>query len=392
MPYAPGLLLDASLHLGDAASELLHLRIVRLERRALRLVLGLEVAAALAQLVEHGALQRVGREPARHLRLPPDRLGVDAVRRRSAQCVVQLLQVATGERRVLVHARQPLLLRKLDERALAVLELELELREPILEEGASVLRILLAPAQIGLHEGLGQAIGDPLGDARVGTHETHACELRIADGLDLAIPHDSRHGLGLAALEAPGGGGVRLGILAAEEAHDAGDSARPRRRVLECLVGHQPQLAHRAQRQGAALEQLDLGAHEVAAGIDGLHAFDLHDTERRTLDLQRRRGAVQRRLEQCPDERDRRHQCSAAQYCPAALEQDVPGVAQGEFLLLVIARIRWQWQPKFTGGLLGKRTTARRPVWQAIAFFVAGFGGFESHRYRTTNMASKGSV
>ena len=70
----------------------------------------------------------------------------------------------------------------------------------------------------------------------------------------------------------------------------------------------------------------------------------------------------------------------------------MPGVAQVEFLLLVIARIRRQRQPKFTGGLLGKGTTARRPVWQAIAFFVAGFGGFDSHRHRSRNNASKGTV
>ena len=67
------------------------------------------------------------------------------------------------------------------------------------------------------------------------------------------------------------------------------------------------------------------------------------------------------------------------EHCPAALEQDVPGVAQGEFLLLVIARIRWQWQPKFTGGLFGRGTAARRPVWQAIAVFVGGIGRFDSH-------------
>jgi hypothetical protein len=135
----------------------------------------------------------------------------------------------------------------------------------------------------------------------------------------------------------------------------------------------QVQLIRHALGQRPALDQSILRLQEfripaTETAIARLHATHLHHLGAVLLQLHQHAGAVDRRGQQCEEQRERHHACKDAQHHPATLDQDVP---VGQQVDLVVAQLFLDVQRERGGGGTHGRDLARRLAviarWQAVA-------------------------
>ena len=351
------------LDLANALLHPLHPRVLGQERLTELPVLALAVDQVLFQLGDERVLEHRGK------RLHPLTLGLlhqallrDPLGARLEESVRQDPELLGHE--VLAIPR---LVRRAEEEDVVRLHEAVEGHLRGLELGPRLLHLLgqeLGGVASGLDllveilgdEGLRQRIGDARGQVRIVAFEGDLDEPRIADGLDGQPP-----------LEGPGHRRLEREILSAplrlgrrrhrHPLHEVLPGPGPSRRdpatgllgPLELRVLVEFEKSDHPIRQGATLQDLELGLVVVLLGV-GLHdLLELEDSRLVLLDPEGRRGREDRAGRECPDRGDDHAHEEEGEDCPAVACEDGPVVP--EMGLLGLERVR----PELGGVRSGER-------------------------------------
>ena len=177
---------DLPVDLGHLRLQLFHLRIFRLVQAQFFLIRTLQHAALRLQGADRRVLQHFRGQCGadRHLRLAPARFGTDAGALRTGDRGIEFGEVLADQGLVVVDRENLFLLRKRDQLALGVLELLLQLGEPVFEVILGIRRRTEAALEIGGDEGFGNGIGDACRELRVRAVVVQCDQARFADRFD----------------------------------------------------------------------------------------------------------------------------------------------------------------------------------------------------------------